>query len=64
MQFINPWSGIILNTGKLDLYGYTAMLKALTYLGIWFAILAPLITLGYTVTISLTYNIVLKDNYF
>jgi hypothetical protein len=62
-QFLNPWSGITPNAGALVFHSYAAMLKALTCPGIWFAILAPSITLGVAIAISLTYNNVLEHNY-
>ena len=51
------------NASSIVARGYAAMLEALTCPGIWFAILAPSITLGVAVAISLTYNNVLEKNY-
>ncbi|CZR69135.1 related to HOL1 protein [Phialocephala subalpina] len=62
-QFLNPWPGMTPNAGSIVARGYVAMLEALTCPGIWFAILAPSITLGVAIAISLTYNNVLEKNY-
>jgi hypothetical protein len=62
-QLLNPWPGMTPKAGSIVLHGYAAMLEALTCPGIWFAILAPSITLGVAVAIGLTYNNVLENNY-
>jgi hypothetical protein len=60
---LNPWPGKTPKAGSIVLHGFAAMLEDLTCPGIWFAILAPSITLGVAVAIGLTYNTVLEQNY-